>query len=421
MRPMHARPRIAVLAAVVAALVVAAAAVPGPAVAGSFPVRIEAGPQVGYQLDATGAVTATKSLTFRNPVNTTASTRRWFPGRGQNLLLTGGPLSGWWVRESRVAYIRGYAGSAAYSPAAGVTLPAGRYEVYRFDSAGVMTAAKYARYPTATAMHADRRAVIEGRPYVRISDGALAGWWLPGSIASPVRIACVSGPKPAHTVGRIIRSVPSASGRIALTFDMGGRLTPAMSIVRFLLLERVCTTFFPTADAAKTTEGRAVMALIGAHPELFELGNHTYHHCNLRDGGGAWSGCPATRPSDAFAASELTRADVTYRYLSGLRSAPYWRPPYGAVDSRLVRAAAAAGYPDAMLWSIDTIDWRPIADGGPTAGATITKVTTGATPGGIVLMHLGGFTTRDALPGMLQGLGAKGYRPTSVSGLFAGG
>ncbi len=39
------------------------------------------------------------------------------------------------------------------------------------------------------------------------------------------------------------------------------------------------------------------------------------------------------------------------------------------------------------------------------------------TPGAIVLMHLGGYTTRDALPGMVAALRAKGYSPTSVTGL----
>jgi peptidoglycan/xylan/chitin deacetylase (PgdA/CDA1 family) len=415
------RSRIAVLAVTVTALVVWAAAAPATTVAATVPVRIEAGVQVGHRFDAAGKVTATTSLTFRNPVNTTASIRRWYAGYGHQLFLTGGPLRGWWVRESRIAYIRGYTGVASFAPSVSVSVPVGRYELYRFDANGVMSGATYRRYPKGAVLHADRRAVIEGRHYVRVTDGSLAGWWLPGTTASPTRIACATPVKPTHTTGRLIRSVPSATGRIALTFDMGGRLTPAMSIVRFLLLERVCTTFFPTADAAKTTEGRAVMALIGAHPELFELGNHSYHHCNLRDGGGAWSGCPSTRPSDAFAAGELTSADATYRYLSGLGSKPYWRPPYGAVDSRLVSVAAAAGYPDAILWSTDTIDWRPVSDGGPTASATIAKVSSGATAGAIVLMHLGGYTTRDALPGMLQTLAAKQYVPTSISGLFAGG
>ena len=32
---------------------------------------------------------------------------------------------------------------------------------------------------------------------------------------------------------------------------------------------------------AQTIEGQEVMAVIKAHPELFEIGNHTMHHCDL--------------------------------------------------------------------------------------------------------------------------------------------
>ena len=57
----------------------------------------------------------------------------------------------------------------------------------------------------------------------------------------------------------------------------------------------MCATIFPTGAAADTTVGRAVLAEVRAHPELFEVGNHTQHHCNLRDGGGG-AACPATAP-----------------------------------------------------------------------------------------------------------------------------
>ena len=79
---------------------------------------------------------------------------------------------------------------------------------------------------------------------------------------------------------------------------------------------------------------------------------------------------------------------------------------------------AAAGYPYTILWSTDTIDWRTVADGGPTAAQSAAKVVAGRTAGGIVLMHLGGWTTRDALPAMIAGLRAAGYTPTTVSALY---
>ena len=126
-----------------------------------------------------------------------------------------------------------------------------------------------------------------------------------------------------------------------------------MSILRYLELRRVCATIFPTGAMAITVEGRAVIAEIAAHPELFELGNHTVHHCNLRDGGGG-AACPADRPSAAFVAAELQDADATIVGVGGPSTVPYWRPPYGAVDKPLRLDAADAGYPVTVMWSTDT-------------------------------------------------------------------
>jgi peptidoglycan/xylan/chitin deacetylase (PgdA/CDA1 family) len=91
------------------------------------------------------------------------------------------------------------------------------------------------------------------------------------------------------------------------------------------------------------------------------------------------------------------------------------------VDTTLARVAAAAGYPYTMMWSTDTIDWRPISDGGPTSAQIAAKVVQGRTAGGIVLMHLGGYHTRNALFAMVKGLRDAGYTPTTLSGLYRAG
>ena len=405
------------LAAVVAALLLPAAAV-SPVAAATFTLRFEAGPQAAVRYDpATRAVTASKTVTFRSPVNATASARAWITGRGTWIKAASGPLSGWWVRESRVAYRPGIVASTTYAPARTAPMAAGRWELYRFDAAGKMTAAKGRTVPRSTHEHADRTAVINGLRYSRITGGAWAGWWLPGSVTAPARITCSAGSPPAGTAARIVRSVAGATGEIALTFDMGGRITPALDIVRFLELERVCATIFPTGAMAQTATGRAVLAEIRAHPELFELGNHTVHHCNLRDGGGG-SACPAARPSAAFVAAELRDADAIIAGIAGRHTTPYWRPPFGALDTTLAGVAASAGYPYTIMWSTDTIDWRTVADGGPTASDIAAKVIAGRKAGAIVLMHLGGWNTRDALPAMVQGLRAAGYTPTTISALY---
>lgn len=49
---------------------------------------------------------------------------------------------------------------------------------------------------------------------------------------------------------------------------------------------------------------------------------------------------------------------------------------------------------------------------------TAAKVVARRTAGGVVLMHLGGSTTRDALPAMIAGLRAASHNPTTVTALY---
>ena len=73
--------------------------------------------------------------------------------------------------------------------------------------------------------------------------------------------------------------------RVALTFDMGGRVGDALAIVGWLVDHDVHATIFMTgamADNQNTDAGREVLAIIDAHPGLFTLGNHSYTHRDFR-------------------------------------------------------------------------------------------------------------------------------------------
>jgi peptidoglycan/xylan/chitin deacetylase (PgdA/CDA1 family) len=250
-----------------------------------------------------------------------------------------------------------------------------------------------------------------------------------GYVAEASTTGCATGPRYA-TAGRenfvppIAR--PSASGRVALTFDMGGRMTPAARILNLLVANRVCATIFPTGRISQTTEGQAALAIVKAHPELFELGNHTMHHCDLvRGGGGAPSAADATycktlgtRPTQAQVQKELLDAEAVIQQYTGMVVKPYWRAPYGSYDSTVGTYAAEVGYTKQFKWDIDTIDWKPIADGGPTARAITLKVVNDAKSGSVVLMHLGGFETLDALQAMIDGLRGRGYALTTLSDMI---
>jgi peptidoglycan/xylan/chitin deacetylase (PgdA/CDA1 family) len=70
------------------------------------------------------------------------------------------------------------------------------------------------------------------------------------------------------------------------------------------------------------------------------------------------------------------------------------------------------------MWDVDTIDWKPSKDGGPTASEIVAKVAANAREGSIVLMHLGGYETLDALPGILDAVVGNGLRPVTLPALL---
>jgi peptidoglycan/xylan/chitin deacetylase (PgdA/CDA1 family) len=239
----------------------------------------------------------------------------------------------------------------------------------------------------------------------------------------PVESACRAGNQVAAGNAQTFHVVPGAGNGVALTFDMGGRLDPGVEILNFLIAKEVCATLFPTGAMAQTSEGRQIMAIVNAHPELFEIGNHTMHHCDLVRGGG---GSPTTAPcqtggapSADFIRAELTDAAAILQELTGQDPRPYWRPPYGSLNAAVVSAAASVGYTKTFMWDIDTIDWKPISQGGPNAQQIATKVITQAEGGSNVLMHLGGYETLDALRIMVPGLRDRGFLLTSLSDLLS--
>jgi peptidoglycan/xylan/chitin deacetylase (PgdA/CDA1 family) len=113
-------------------------------------------------------------------------------------------------------------------------------------------------------------------------------------------------------------------------------------------------------------------------------------------------------------ADQLWRTEEALAPLGGQSTRPWFRPPFGAWTRAVREGVGAAGWRSIVMWDIDTIDWRPTSEGGPTATDIEAKVLANAQGGSIVLMHLGGWHTLEALPGIVDGLATKGLRPVTL-------
>ena len=125
----------------------------------------------------------------------------------------------------------------------------------------------------------------------------------------------------------------------------------------------------------------------------WELGNHTYSHCDLAQ-------LPDNRLSDEIDTVEeqLKKIDKKTRHL--------FRAPYGRITEE---AKSHAGVP-VFNWTIDTLDWTGIS-----AEEIYNEVMTKAYAGAIVLMHDGYLETVRALKRLLPDLKNAGYQVTGIS------
>ncbi|HEY7735434.1 MAG TPA: polysaccharide deacetylase family protein, partial [Candidatus Limnocylindrales bacterium] len=254
------------------------------------------------------------------------------------------------------------------------------------------------------------------------------GWTLvviPGSVVDPDNLPSRSatpsssgaqppsatlGPTPIPTgPSTVVSHGRRDSDAIALTFDMGGRLDPAVEIMDWLIANGVHATIFPTGKTGtETAVGRQVLERVRDHPDLFDLANHSWDHPSFRD------------LTAAQMADQLNRTESAVSAIVGRTTRPWFRPPYGAWNDAVRSGVGRAGWAYTVMWDVDTIDWRSTQDGGPTARDIEAKVVSQGRGGSIVLMHLGGWHTLEALPGIIDGLSAKNLRPARLSEMFPG-
>ncbi len=108
---------------------------------------------------------------------------------------------------------------------------------------------------------------------------------------------------------------------------------------------------------------------------------------------------------------EIRRAERAIAAAGGGRTRLY-APAFGELAPAVLRAAHELGY-RTVMWSADTIDWRPWHS----ADIIAARALRGLRPGAIILMHPTSRTLA-ALPGILEGMRARGLKAVTVSRLI---
>jgi peptidoglycan/xylan/chitin deacetylase (PgdA/CDA1 family) len=211
-----------------------------------------------------------------------------------------------------------------------------------------------------------------------------------------------AGRPPVDAAARPLRRVETREPAVAITFDACATKTKGYSfdqaVFETLERERVPATIFVSGRWVESHP--EVMTMLARDP-LIEFGDHSYDHPHM------------ARLQEARAGEEIDRTEAALaRY--GKRAVAF-RPPFGEWNQRLIGVARERSLP-VVTW--DVVSGDPSAR--TTAAGMIRTVVSRARPGSIVVFHINGrgWKTGEALPEIVRGLRARGFRFVQLSELL---
>ncbi|MEA2508170.1 MAG: peptidoglycan-N-acetylglucosamine deacetylase [Actinomycetota bacterium] len=201
--------------------------------------------------------------------------------------------------------------------------------------------------------------------------------------------------RPVHP--KVFTSVPASGRRVALSFD--DCLDPVAwhRILHVLSKHTVKATFFCPGQEVLRYPALARATVRKGD----DVGSHGWDHALL-------TGSPASAT-----AWRLRKDAGAWWKVAHFTSTPYFRPPYGAYDSNVLRGSEETGYGRIILWNVDPADWQ-----NPAPATIARRVLSHVHPGSIVILHVKRHTAA-ALPLILRGLAHKHLKPVNMDRLFA--
>lgn len=251
-------------------------------------------------------------------------------------------------------------------------------------------------------------------------DGAWQDWVRNGQEAGQAGVGkhldgiCVSVVKKGETPGdsseQVEAGTPAAAGTASGTASGTGTADASKPMVALTFDDGPSSYDARTLAALEAVGGHATFFMVGnrvaAHADIVqrmvadgcELGNHSFAHQDL-----------AKLSSDAIQQT-IAQTNDALMSVAG-QPASVIRPPYGAVGGAVKPTLAAMGYA-AILWHIDTLDWKT-----RNTANTVKVVLDQVQDGDIVLMHSIYEPSAAAAEQIIPELVNRGYQLVTVSEL----
>ena len=207
-------------------------------------------------------------------------------------------------------------------------------------------------------------------------------------------------PGPAQVISR----VPSAVGKVALTFDDGFCGDCVGTMVGDLERTGAHVTFCPNGTYGKVWLPYIDRIRVLVAKGQLQICNHTWDHQKI------------TGLTRAHLTDEINRNEQWIEDTFGVTGRPFFRPPYGSHNAAYDAAAGSLGSTKVIMWSSTLSDstMQP-------PETIISQLETNLVPGGIVLGHLNYPTTGQVFDQILAVLAQRGLTPVTVSELVAAG
>lgn len=198
-----------------------------------------------------------------------------------------------------------------------------------------------------------------------------------------------------------IYDLPGEGNLLALTVDDGGSSECVAAYAQFCSETGFRLTFFLNGSLSAWTDNVAVLRpLVDAG--VIQLANHTWTHTSL----------PTL--TDEAIQQDLLINDAFIRDTYGVEARPYFRPPFGHFDDRVIAAAAAIGYTTPVMWYGTLADATEISD-----ADLMTYATEYLLPQAIVIGHANHLTVTRHFREIADIVRSRGLQPVTLDDVYA--